>query len=170
MNLTPLLPGLAPMVKPFKFPTTPYEYKIVALRECASPDNQYLCDDPDRAADYWRSHIPADPRFNPEVECFVVLMLNVRRRLKGHYLVSTGTMDTCLVHPREVFRLAIMASAAGIVLAHNHPSGEPIPSEADIKVTRDLIRAGQLLRIDVVDHIILGAANKHSSLRALGYF
>jgi DNA repair protein RadC len=69
----------------------------------------------------------------------------------------------------EVFRLAIIASASGIILAHNHPSGDPSPSEADIKVTRDLIRGGQLLKIDVVDHIIVGYPN-HTSLRALGYF
>ena len=79
-------------------------------------------------------------------------------------------MDTILCHPREVFRLAIMASAAAIIIAHNHPSGEPTPSEADIKITRDLIRAGQLLKIDVLDHIIMGVNLNHSSLRTLGYF
>ena len=78
-------------------------------------------------------------------------------------------MDTILCHPREIFRLAIMASAAAIIIAHNHPSGEPTPSEADIKITRDLIRAGQLLKIEVLDYIIIGQPN-HSSLRSLGYF
>ena len=96
-------------------------------------------------------------------------MLNTRRRVKGHYLVSIGTMDTILVHPREVFRLAIMASASALVLMHNHPSGDATPSEADIKVTRDLIRAGQFLKIEVLDHVIMGEPN-HSSLRTLGYF
>jgi len=78
-------------------------------------------------------------------------------------------MDTILVHPREVFRLAVAASASAMVLAHNHPSGDPTPSEADVKVTRDLIRAGQILKIEVLDHIIIGNPN-HNSLRALGYF
>ena len=96
-------------------------------------------------------------------------MLNTRRPIKGYYLVSIGTMDTILCHPREVFRLAIMASAATIIIAHNHPSGEPTPSEADIKITRDLIRAGQLLKIEVLDHIVIGNPT-HSSLRSLGYF
>jgi DNA repair protein RadC len=99
----------------------------------------------------------------------VVFILNTRRRIKGHYLVSIGTMDTILCHPREVFRLAIMASAAAIIIAHNHPSGEATPSEADIKITRDLIRAGQLLKIEVLDHIVIGHPN-HTSLRSLGYF
>jgi DNA repair protein RadC len=96
------------------------------------------------------------------------MILNTRRRIKGHYLVSVGTMDTILCHPREVFRLAIMASASAIVIAHNHPSGEPTPSEADIKITRDLIRAGQLLKIEVLDHIVMGNPN-HTSIRELGY-
>jgi DNA repair protein RadC len=78
-------------------------------------------------------------------------------------------MDTILCHPREIFRLAVVASAAAIVIAHNHPSGDSTPSEADIKITRDLIRAGQLLKIELLDHIILGQPS-HTSLRGLGYF
>jgi DNA repair protein RadC len=96
-------------------------------------------------------------------------MLNTRRKVKGFQLISIGTLDTILVHPREVFRGAIIAAAAAVVLMHNHPSGEPDPSEADIKVTRDLIRAGQLLKIEVLDHVIV-SSQKHCSLRALGYF
>jgi DNA repair protein RadC len=145
------------------------EYKVVALRECPLPEQMQLCDTPERAAEYWRAHVTQHPAFNPDVECFVALLLNTRRRVKGHALISTGTLDTLLVHPREVFRPAIIAAAAAIVIAHNHPSGEANPSEADIKVTRDLIRAGQLLKIELLDHVIMGA-DRHSSLRALGYF
>ena len=76
--------------------------------------------------------------------------------MKGHQFLSIGTMDTVLVHPREVFRCAIIAAAAAIALIHNHPSGDPTPSEADIKVTRDLIRAGQLLKLELLDHVIIG--------------
>ena len=78
------------------------------------------------------------------VETFQILLLNTRRRLIRVEEVSQGTLDTILVHPREVFKSAIAARAAALVLVHNHPSGDPTPSEADIKVTRDLIRAGQL--------------------------
>jgi DNA repair protein RadC len=95
--------------------------------------------------------------------------LNTRRRVKAHHIVSFGTHDTILVHPMTVFRLAIMTSAPALVLMHNHPSGDPTPSEADIKITRDLIRAGQLLKIEVLDHVIIGNPNR-SSLRELGYF
>ena len=147
----------------------PKEFKVVALRDCPLPDSLCECDTPDKAAGYWRLHIATHPYFNPECECFAVLMLNTRRRVKGHQLVTIGTLDTLLVHPREVFRAAIIAAASAIVVMHNHPSGEPQPSEADIKVTRDLIRAGQLMKIDVLDHVIVGNPN-HCSLRTLGYF
>jgi DNA repair protein RadC len=110
-----------------------------------------------------------------DVETLQVLLLNTRRRLIGVEEIADGTLDTLLVHAREVFKRAIAANASAIVLAHNHPSGDPTPSEADIRVTRDLIRAGQVLRIDVLDHIILGRATPqrpkdYVSLRELGYF
>ena len=164
----PLLPGFE-MVKPFKFAPGPHEYKVTALRECPTPESLQLCDTPDKAADYWRLHVATSQYFNAECECLVVLFLNTRRKVKGHQLVTMGTMDTLLVHPREVFRLAVMTSASAIVLMHNHPSGEAAPSDADIKVTRDLIRAGQLLKIEVLDHVIVGNPAR-SSLRELGYF
>ena len=95
--------------------------------------------------------------------------------MRGHHFVSTGTLDTLLVHPREVFRAAVIGSAAALVCAHNHPSGDPSPSEADIKITRDLIRAGQLLKIEVLDHVVIGLPSPENprgfvSLRELGYF
>ena len=169
MNTTPVLPGLETLVKPFRFAASPYEYKVTPLRECPTPENLQQCDTPDRAADYWRMHIATHPHFNPECECLAVLLLNVRRKVKGHNLVSIGTQDTILVHPREVFRVAIVTAASAVIVMHNHPSGESSPSEADIKVTRDLIRAGQFLKLEVLDHVIVGNGN-FSSLRALGYF
>ena len=150
-------------------PPAAKEYKVVTLRECPLPETLRVCETPDNAADYWRLHITTNPYFNPECECFVVLLLNTRRRVKGHQLVTIGTMDTILVHPREVFRVAVISSAAAVILMHNHPSNDPTPSEADIKVTRDLIRAGQLMKIEVLDHVIMGNPNR-SSLRELGYF
>jgi len=160
MNDAPATPRV-PMAK---------EYKVVALRECPLPEAMMTCDTPDKAADYWRANIATNPYFDRERECFAVLLLNTRRRVKGHQLLTLGTMDTILVHPREVFRGAIIAAAAAVVMMHNHPSGEPTPSEADIKVTRDLIRAGQLLKIEVLDHVIMGSSPPYSSLRELGYF
>jgi DNA repair protein RadC len=149
------------------------EFKVVSLREfqVASP----LLDNPEKVSEYWRANIQTHPFFNPECECFVVLILNTRRRIKGHAFVSVGTVDTILVHPREVFRTAIISAGAAIVLCHNHPSGDSTPSEADIKVTRDLIRAGQLLKMEVLDHVVIGIplgenSKGYHSLRELGYF
>jgi len=147
----------------------PQEFKVMSLRDCPVPSEMLVCETPQQVAAYWRLHIATAPHFNPECECMAVLMLNTRKRVKGHQLLSIGTMDTILVHPREVFRCAIIAAAAAIAVIHNHPSGESTPSEADIKVTRDLIRAGQLLKIELVDHVVVGNQN-HASLRELGYF
>jgi DNA repair protein RadC len=127
-------------------------------------------DTPERIADLLREESRVCP-----VETFRVVLLNTRRRLIRVEDISQGTIDTLLVHPREVFKSAIAANAAALVLVHNHPSGDPTPSEADIKVTRDLIRAGQLLKIDVLDHVIIGRATQERqkdfvSLRELGYF
>jgi DNA repair protein RadC len=129
-----------------------------------------LLDTPERVADLLRE----DNRLY-EVERFQVLLLNTRRKLIRVEQISHGTLDTLLVHPREVFKSAIASGAAAVVLVHNHPSGDPTPSESDIKVTRDLIRAGQLLKIEVLDHVIIGRATQerlkdYVSLRELGYF
>jgi DNA repair protein RadC len=149
------------------------EFRVLTLRECA-PEAP-VCDTPETAANYWRAHIVTDQRFNPEVETLVGLSLSTRRKVQGYYIVATGTLDTILAHPREVFRPAIVAAASAIVLMHNHPSGNPTPSEADIKVTRDMIRAGQLLKVELLDHVIMGTADAtrtkdYCSLRELGYF
>ncbi|MGZ5565761.1 MAG: RadC family protein [Limisphaerales bacterium] len=129
-----------------------------------------VLDEPGRVADYLRE----DNR-QYEVEQFQAVLLNSRRKLIRVEKISQGTLDQILVHPREVFRRAIAANAAAIVLVHNHPSGDPSPSEADIKTTRDIIRAGQLLKIEVLDHIIIGRKSTahgkdYVSMREMGYF
>jgi DNA repair protein RadC len=129
-----------------------------------------VLDSPDLVADLLR-----EENRSYTVEQFQILLLDTRRKLIRLEKVSQGTLDTLLVHPREVFKSAILAGAAALILVHNHPSGDPTPSEADIKVTRDLIRAGQLLRIEVLDHVILGKRTSDTdkdyvSLKSLGYF
>ena len=129
-----------------------------------------LLDSPERIAD----HLREDNRAY-EVEQLQAVLLNTRRKLIRVELISHGLVDTILIHPREVFRSAIAANASALVLVHNHPSGDPTPSEADIRATRDLIRAGQLLKIEVLDHIILGRRTAENgrdyvSLRELGFF
>ena len=109
------------------------------------------------------------------VEVFYALLLNCRLRLTKIVAISQGTLNSLLIDPRSVFRLAVQANAASITVIHFHPSGDPSPSEADIRVTRDLVRAGQILRIPVLDHVIMGLATTerpkdYVSLRELGYF
>ena len=101
INMKPRFYKLHPLVQPFKFPPCPYEYKILALHQCPTPEAMQHCESAAKAADYWRRHIVSDPYFNPECECLVALLLNTRHRVKGHYVITTGTMDTLLVHPRE---------------------------------------------------------------------
>ncbi len=96
------------------------EYKVVALRECPLPEDMKICDRPDVAADYWRLNIATNPYYNPHCECLAVLLLNTRKRVYGHQLVTIGTLDTLLAHPREMFVVAVAMRAAGIVLMHNH--------------------------------------------------
>jgi DNA repair protein RadC len=171
-----LSPDLPPERRRSSSVFNPKEFKVQALRECPTPIEMQLCDAPDKAVAYWRSHVVNNPYYSPDVETMVVILVNTRRRIIGHHLVATGTLDTLLVHTREIFRaVVIIGRAAAIILAHNHPSGDPTPSEADIKVTRDLIRAGQLIKIEVLDHIIVAQASPEQvrdyvSLRKAGYF
>lgn len=109
------------------------------------------------------------------VEHFYALLLDTRRRLLRKVALTRGTLDAAIVHPRDVFRHAVAANASAVVLVHNHPSGDPTPSKADITVTRDLIRAGRLLKIEVLDHVILGRRTDEReqdffSLKKHGYF
>jgi len=92
-------------------------------------------------------------------EHFKLILLNPRNKIIGISTISIGTLNASLVHPREVFKDAIMHSAASVVLAHNHPSGDPEPSEDDLTITKRLIEAGKILGIEVIDHIIIGKNN-----------
>jgi DNA repair protein RadC len=107
---------------------------------------------PDDAARVLRAILPEDR------EGFAVLMLNARHRVTGANLVSVGSLNASVVHPREVFKAAILANAASIIVGHNHPSGDPDPSREDLEITARLVRAGELLGIAVLDHVILGGA------------
>ncbi|OGN86980.1 MAG: hypothetical protein A2158_02270 [Chloroflexi bacterium RBG_13_46_14] len=102
-------------------------------------------------------------------EHFLVLCLDTRGKLIKTSEVSVGSLDSSIVHPREVFKEALTASAASVIFVHNHPSGEPEPSEDDIKLTRRLADAGDILGIEVLDHVITGD-NNFKSLKREGLF
>jgi DNA repair protein RadC len=100
-------------------------------------------------------------------EHFKLILLNPRNKIIGISTISIGTLNASLVHPREVFKDAITHSAASVVLAHNHPSGDPEPSEDDIKITKKLVESGKILGIDVIDHIVVGK-NRFLSFKERG--
>lgn len=89
-------------------------------------------------------------------ECFVVIAMNAKQRVIEKHLVSLGTVSSALVHPRECYRPLILNGASSCILAHNHPSGDPTPSAEDIKITKQLISAGEIMGIKVLDHVVIG--------------
>lgn len=105
-------------------------------------------------------------------EVFAVITLNTKNRMIGRHVITIGIADGSLAHPREVFRRAIMDNAVALVLVHNHPSGDTTPSTQDLHVTRQLVEAGKIIGIQVLDHVIVGddtaGAPKALSLRESG--
>lgn len=106
---------------------------------------------PRDVADVLREYIGNEDR-----EHFVLMMLSTKNTINAIHTVSIGSLDSSIVHPREVFKAAIVKNAASIVVGHNHPSGDPSPSKEDLMVTQRLVDAGKLIGIEVLDHVILG--------------
>jgi len=98
-------------------------------------------------------------------EVFVMATIDVRNKVTGLFEVSTGTLNSSLVTPREVFKRAILQNAAGIVLGHNQPSGNTDASSDDINITKKLVKSGKILGVNVVDHIIVGNEGNYSSMK-----
>ncbi len=133
-------------------------FNLVHLGEPEKIDNA------DKAAAYLQSAIDT----HPVQEGFYVILLDRKNHPLGRVLVTLGTLTSSLVHSREVFRPAILASAAAVILAHNHPSGDPAPSAADIQVTRQLRDAARAVDIEILDHVIVGS--KESDPARVGYY
>lgn len=147
------------------------EVKMVTVRE-TGPVGESVRNHETIAA-IWRDSITTAQWYDTEKEAFVVFLLDHKNRVKGWNLVSLGTVDTSLVHPREVFRAACVASAASVIVAHNHPSGDPQPSAEDVRITKQLVAAGQVVGIPVLDHVVIGdpaiLPPGYVSLRDKGY-
>jgi DNA repair protein RadC len=140
----------------------------LARRIAVEDHHREAVDDPARAAACVREEFRSEDR-----EVFRVLLLDTKNRLIRISKVSIGTVNASLVEPREVFKEAITHSATSVILAHNHPSGDPTPSSEDIAITKRLVKAGELLNIAVQDHIIIGQRSTqrdrdYVSLRELG--
>ena len=110
----------------------------------------------EQAVQYWKDTITNSTWYDSEKEMLVVLLMDTRSRIIGHSLVSLGSLNESIAHPREIFRPAIAAAAYCIVLMHNHPSGDPSPSEGDRRLTRRLSEAATVLLIPLTDHVVVG--------------
>lgn len=97
------------------------------------------------------------------------MMLNTKNQVVGLHKAHVGSLNASIVHPREVMKCAIFNNAASIIVSHQHPSGDPTPSKEDIEVTKRLAEAGEILGIEVLDHVIVSHTGKHVSLKEKGY-
>lgn len=117
---------------------------------------------PQDAADLLMARLRYEPK-----EHFLIVLLSTKNHVLATPTISIGSLNASIVHPRELFREAIHYSAAAIILVHNHPSGDPTPSQEDIMLTRKIVEAGKILEIHVLDHVIIGD-NKYVSLKEKG--
>ncbi|GAA0601489.1 DNA repair protein RadC [Virgibacillus siamensis] len=127
------------------------------------PNERYVIRSPEDGADY----IMEEMR-NLNQEHFVVLFLNTKNQIIHRQTIFIGSLNASIVHPREVYREAVKRSAASIICAHNHPSGDPSPSQEDIHVTRRLVECGKMIGIELLDHLVIGD-RKFVSLKEKGY-
>jgi DNA repair protein RadC len=110
-----------------------------------------------------RARLESEP-----IEVCVVLLLNTKHRVVGLHEVGRGTLDSCLVHPREVFKAAVLGNAVGIIVGHNHPSGDPAPSPDDVALCTRLRRSAEILGIDLIDFVIIGDGGRYYSFTETG--
>lgn len=127
------------------------------------PDEKYTIRSPEDGANYVMEEMRSLAQ-----EHFVVIFLNTKNEIIHRQTIFIGSLNASIVHPREVFREAVKRSAASIICAHNHPSGDPAPSQEDIHVTRRLVESGKMIGIELLDHLIIGD-RKFVSLKEKGY-
>ena len=147
-----------------RYAKSTFEVRVQRINETPG---SFRMETPEAAASYWQEKITVMPWHDPEREMCVAIGLSTRLSPLGHSLVSLGSMNESIVHPRDVFRYAVAIGAYGVVIMHNHPSGDPTPSTADESLTRRLADAGQILQIRLIDHVIVGWG-AHYSFRNAG--
>lgn len=126
------------------------------VSEASLPYNAHVMDDPTSAHEAWESIVATEPDHEPDKECVVVFCLDARLRPFSWHRVSLGSVSETSAHPREVLRPVIASAAHSFLMMHNHPSGDPAPSEDDIRITRRMIEAAELMQVRLMDHVIVG--------------
>ena len=142
------------------------QFRVLTVGE--APARPLSLDSPEAVASAWRDEIASKPWFDPEKEHMVVFVLNTRYRLKGWHLASLGTINESMCHPREILRPVVVAAGYAFVIAHNHPSGEPSPSESDRRVTQRVKDAASTLMVRLLDHVVIGSPGRYFSFREAG--
>ena len=137
-------------------------YRVELVRERRKKLKAKKVCSPEEAARVVRDYLR-----EPDREVFVILALSTKNEVIGINTVSIGTLDASLVHPREVYKPAILLNASSVIVAHNHPSGDPTPSREDRDVSNRLFEAGKILGVDLLDHIVV-VAEGYASLKQLG--
>jgi len=132
-------------------------YQLLMVKDSSFKAESTQVSEPSAVATILKSYLHGRER-----EHFVVLAVDTRNKVIGIHTVSIGSLNSSIVHPREVYKFAILANASAVIFGHNHPSGETTPSPEDIDITRKLVDAGWILGIDVLDHLIVSDNDYHS--------
>lgn len=136
---------------------------VKLIRESSVLYKNRTVNSPQEAADLFEPFLKDEDREN-----FLIAGLDSKNKPTVISIISVGSLNSSIVHPREVFKIAILSNSNAIILAHNHPSGLPEPSREDLEVTRRLIEAGKILGIEVLDHIIIGSHSRFVSFKEKG--
>jgi DNA repair protein RadC len=138
----------------------------------AEEPGEYKTDSPEECVRFWSEVVETQGFFDNEKEHLIALILDTKYNLKGWNLISIGTINETIAHPREIFRPAIAMAASAFILMHNHPSGEPEPSKADHILTKRITEGAEILGIRLLDHIVIGkplnGSKGYASFRELG--
>lgn len=132
------------------------QYKLQLVREGSFPYTDNIIREPEDAAKIMQQHFDGSDR-----EVFSFIALNIKHKVVGIHDVSVGSLTASVVHPREVFKAALLMNSAAIILSHCHPSGDTTPSREDLNITRQLMEAGKLLDIPILDHVITGTDKEY---------
>jgi DNA repair protein RadC len=132
------------------------EIRPTTLREAAVPFDVRRMLSPEACVEFFNLTVRTHPFFDPEKECVIALLLNRKGALRAWHFATLGTANACLIHPREILRVALVANASAFVLMHSHPSGDPAPSSADMQVTRTIREAARAVDVEFHDHVIAG--------------